>query len=510
MTEREWREASDMRKSTAMLAAIVVSAAVLRFWSLGAGIPYAIGVDEPEIMNRAVGMMRSGDFNPRFYDYPGLYIYVQLAVACVRFLVGAMSGEWYGLDQARPEHFYLWGRAVTAALGTATVALVYFIGLRWGTRYALVAAGLMAVMPMHVRESHYVLTDVPVTFFVTLAFLLSLRAHEQPRALAFLWAGVAAGLAAATKYPGGLALLLPLISVWMTHGARPSRLAGAVAAVVGAAVAFLAGAPYTLLDLPGFLNGYAHLMKSYAGAYPPEAPAITYFKHLLIALWWPGLLAVVGGVIFGVVRAVNGPGRVRWTLAVVFPLVYFWFISRQALAFGRYLLPLVPFLCVLAAVAVVAGVSLLRRFSIPRVARTALIVALTVGVILPPAIQAINFNRTHGAATVAQAYEWIMANVQGDATIVIEARNLVLPTGSFKGTNVRQLRDLAYEDYVARGVDYLVASSQCYGLYFDHPQKYQREDADYRRLFSQAREVARFSPPKGKPWPELIIFKVEH
>ena len=176
-----------------MLAVIVLSAAALRFWSLGAGIPYAIGVDEPEIMDRAITMMRTGDFNPRFYDYPGFYIYLQMVVACVRFLAGAMSGEWFALADARPEQFYLWARAVTATLGTATVALVYFIGLRWGTRYALVAASLMAVVPLHVRESHYVLTDVPVTFFVTLTFLLSLRAHEQARAMPFLLAGVAAG-----------------------------------------------------------------------------------------------------------------------------------------------------------------------------------------------------------------------------------------------------------------------------------------------------------------------------
>ena len=218
MTEREWREASDMRKSTATFATIVVAAAVLRFWSLGAGLPYSLGVDEPEIMDRALRMMRSGDFNPRFYDYPAFYIYVQLAVACLRFLSGAMGGEWYTLADARPEQFYLWARAVTATLGTATVALVYFIGLRWGTRYALVAASLMAVMPLHVRESHYVLTDVPVTFFVTLTFLLALRANEQARAMAFLLAGAAAGLAAATKYTGALALLLPLIAAWMTHG----------------------------------------------------------------------------------------------------------------------------------------------------------------------------------------------------------------------------------------------------------------------------------------------------
>ncbi|MBA2259315.1 MAG: phospholipid carrier-dependent glycosyltransferase, partial [Acidobacteria bacterium] len=437
------------------------------------------------------------------------YIYVQLAVACVRFLAGAMSGEWYALADARPEQFYLWARAVTATLGTATVALVYFIGLRWGTRYALVAASLMAVMPLHVRESHYVLTDVPVTFFVTLTFLLSLRANEQGRAVAFLLAGAAAGLAAATKYTGAVALLLPLVAAWMTHGVRPSRLAGALAAIAGAAVAFLVAAPYTLLDLPGFLNGYAVLMKSYAGKHPPDAPAITYLKHLRNAFWWPGMIAILGGVIFGIVRAINGPGRVRWTLAVLFPLVFFWFISRQAMVFGRYALPLVPFLCILAAVAVVAGVNLLRRFSIPRMVRTALIIALTVGVILPPGIQAIGFNRTHGAATVAQTYNWILANVPGDATIVIECRNLVAPTRSFKGTNVRQLRDMTYEDYVAQGVDYVVASSQCYGPYFENPKQFPREYGEYRALFSRMREVARFTPPRGKPWAEMIIFKVE-
>jgi 4-amino-4-deoxy-L-arabinose transferase-like glycosyltransferase len=211
LAEREWRETSDTKRALVTLAIILGLAAVLRFWGLGAGIPYAIGVDEPELMNRAVHMMRTGDYNPRFFDYGGLYIYLQFIVASLRFLAGAVSGEWSSLSQVGPEHFYLWGRALTAAFGTLTVLLVYLIGMRWGTRYALLASALMAVMPMHVRESHYVLTDVPVTFFVTLTFLLSLRAHEQPGATAFAWAGATAGLAIAIKYTGGLVVLLPLI-----------------------------------------------------------------------------------------------------------------------------------------------------------------------------------------------------------------------------------------------------------------------------------------------------------
>ena len=486
----------------------MVVAAVLRFWSLSAGIPYAIGDDEPQVMNRSVGMVRSGDFNPHFFDYPGLYLYVQAAVVVVRFLAGATAGEWSSLDQAQTPDFYLWGRAVTALLGTATVALVFFIGMRWGTRHALLAAGLLAVMPLHVRESHFVLTDVPVTFFVTLAMLLSLRAHEHPRASTYLWAGAAAGLAAATKYTGGVALVLPLIAVWMTPATRPSRLAGALAAIGGAAAAFLLAAPYTIIDLPGFLNGYAKLMGSYTGRAPAEAPAVTYLKHLRIALWWPGFLAVLGGVIFAVVRAIRGPGRVRWTLAIAFPVVYFWLLSKQTLVFGRYLLPLVPFLCVLAATAIVSGVSLLRRFSIPRLPRTVLITALTIAVLLPPMVSSVRANRMLGSQTAADAYAWIRANVPEKSSIVIESNRLTLVGAPYTSSNVRQLRDQTYDDYAAAHVDYLVASSQCYGGYFAEPHRFPREYAEYMRLFTQAQEVARFTPPPGKLWPELIIFRV--
>ena len=59
-----------------LLTLIVVLGAVLRFTALGQGIPFAIGVDEPEIVERAVRMMKTGDFDPHLFDYPGPYIYI--------------------------------------------------------------------------------------------------------------------------------------------------------------------------------------------------------------------------------------------------------------------------------------------------------------------------------------------------------------------------------------------------------------------------------------------------
>jgi 4-amino-4-deoxy-L-arabinose transferase-like glycosyltransferase len=502
-----------MRQSVITLAMILALAAMLRFVGLGTGIPFNIGVDEPEIMDRAIQMMRTGDFNPHFFDYPGLYFYVQLAVACLRFIIGATAGHWTSLDQINSADFYLWGRAVTAFLGTVTVFLVYQIGMRWGTRYAALAAGLMAVMPLHVRESHYVLTDVPLTFFVTLGLLLTLRAAERERAIDFAWAGAAAGLAAATKYPGALSLLVPLIAVWMTLGAKPSRIAASLAVIAGAAAAFLLTAPYTLLDLPAFLNGYAHLAGYYSPKPLAEPAAVTYFKHLTRSMAWPAFLLLLMGIGLGALRSIRGPGRVRWTVTLVFPLVYFYFLSGQTLIFGRYLLPLLPSVCLLAAAGCVSGVSLLRRFDIPRTARTAIIAAITIAAVLPPAWQSLVFMRTlTRTSTVELAHAWMLDNIPRGASVVIETQAL-LPGKGFNARNVPQLvqdyrSPQAYAEYVQEGVEYIVASSQKYGDAMQMPHKHPDLYAAYMRLFEQSREVARFTPDAEHPGPELRIYKL--
>ena len=503
-----------MRQSAITLAMILALAAMLRFVGIGSGIPFNIGVDEPEIMDRAIRMMRTGDFNPHFFDYPGLYFYVQLVVACLRFIVGATAGHWTSLDQVDAADFYLWGRAVTALLGTLTVFLVYHIGMRWGTRYAALAAGLMAVMPLHVRESHYVLTDVPLTFFVTLGLLLTLRAAERERAIDFAWAGAAAGLAAATKYPGALSLLVPLIAVWLTLGAKPSRLAASLAVLAGAAAAFLLAAPYTILDLPAFLNGYAHLAGYYSPKPLAEAAAITYFKHLTRSMAWPAFVLLLIGIGLGAVRSIRGPGRVRWTVTLVFPLVYFYFLSGQTLVFGRYLLPLLPSVCLLAAAGCVSGVSLLRRFDIPRAARTAIIAAITIAAVLPPAWQSLVFMRTlTRTSTVELAHAWMLDNIPKGSSIVIETQAL-LTGNAFKARNVPQLvqdyrAPQEYGDYVEAGVEYIVASSQKYGDALQMPHKQPALYAAYMRLFEQSREVARFTPDAEHPGPELRIYKLK-
>ncbi len=229
---------------------------------------------------------------------------------------------------------------------------------------------------------------------------------------------------------------------------------------------------------------------------------------------WPAFLLLLGGLGLGAVRAVRGPGRVRWTITIAFPLLYYYFLSGQTLVFGRYLLPLLPFVCVLAAVGTVSGVSLLRRFDIPRAPRTAVIAALTAAALLPPAWQSLGFIRTIArTSTIEQAHTWILSDIPKGASIVIETQALLLSSQRYKAKNVPQLvldsrTPGDYDGYVKAGVDYLVASSQKYGDAFTRPKDFPELYDAYARLFGQSQEVMRFTPSEEHPGPEIRVFRL--
>lgn len=504
------------------LGVTLVGAALLRVWALGQGIPFAVGVDEPEVMERAVRMIKTGDFNPHFYDYPALYIYIQAAVASVRFLVGAMRGQWSALAQVSAADFYLWARAVTASVGTASVYLLYRAGLRWGTTVALLGAALFAVMPLHVRESHFVLTDVPTTFFVVLTLLLSLRAYEQPRLATFILAGTAAGLAAAAKYNGGLAVVMPVIACLGSRGARRPKAALMGAMLAAVFVVFLLTAPYTVLDLPTFLNAFARLSSDYRTPVARAEPvAITALKEIRNALDWRqssilaavpvgvGSLLAIGGVVLGLWRSlVARPVRTPWALATLFPLLYFWFVARQNLHFARYLLPLLPSVSLLTAAFIVRLAIRIWAMRIPPASRVAIVTAIVAAAIVPPLWMSIGFDMNASKTwTTAEAYSWIVETVPKGAAIRLEGRSLVLPA-EYHPSYAKQLYGDSAAADAAKGIQYLVASSEQYGPSQRDPRNHPDEYAGYQRLWAETQEVARFTPSDAHPGPELRILKV--
>ena len=508
--------ASVGRLPTALaLTVIVIAAAALRFWNLGAGIPYDLNIDEPQIMSRSVEMMRTGNFNPHFFDYPGLYLHLQMATAALRFLFGATRGEWASLNDVGMEDFFLWGRAVTALFGTGTVLLVYLAGRHWGTAAAIFAAALLAVLPSHVRESHFILTDTPATFFATLALVLTLRAHKIARTRSFAAAGVACGLAAAMKYNAGMVILVPVLGAMFSGSdvrsgrglAERSKRTGAV--LLSAIGAFLLAAPYTVLALPEFLNGFAHLAQAYPSTSAGGEPGLViYLKHLRNGLGRLASLVACAGLILAALEVVRGDRRVRALCATVFPLAYLFVISGRGLIYGRYLLPLLPFVGLLAGVAVDRAWS--SAFWLRRAPRAGqgLTVVIALLALVSPLQQAWGFNANRSVAgTPALAYEWIANNVPRHASIAVEARALLLPSSRYRSRQIPLLSGKPAAE-ILECYDYVVASSVAYADVFRDPQRQPVEHALYADLFLKGERAATFSPSAQHPGPELVLLRM--
>ena len=92
------------------------------------------------------------------------------------------------------------GRLLSAAIGIATIFLVYRTGrLLYGPSTGVIAALIMALMPYHVIVTRQVLLDGPATFFTTLTLYLVAKFAATGRPWFLAATGTALGLSFMTK-----------------------------------------------------------------------------------------------------------------------------------------------------------------------------------------------------------------------------------------------------------------------------------------------------------------------
>src|SRR5262249_6917093 len=155
------------------------------------------------------------------YDYPALLWYLLFVLDRVAFWgaqqLHLVTGEWeeLGVFDGNPIPFFLLGWTLSTVFGAATLGICYLLGRRlFSPAHGLLAAALLACTFLHVRDSALATVDVPMTFFVVLSLLGAANVLRRGRTRDYLLAGVAAGLATATKYS---AVLVP-IALLVAHG----------------------------------------------------------------------------------------------------------------------------------------------------------------------------------------------------------------------------------------------------------------------------------------------------
>lgn len=335
---------------------------VLRLQYCYEGLPYLHYWDEPQLASTALSMMRSGDFNPHFFNYGSLMIELNLLMDCVHALslLGAPPRTGQSLQNvgeivinadtgwhwtiSHPS-FYFWNRIITAVMGSLTIPLVGRLGKQlMGPVAGLTAAAVLTGLTVHIEESALISNDAPVTFWVILATFGCGAWMVEGRAAGWRWALIVCGLAVSCKYNSGIALLLPLtalgISAW--EGRLPPRWPLALLLMP---LSFLLTTPYAILDLPHFLNDVGYELRHYkvlGHGISTVTPGWPNLRRQLEQFWdnlGPLLLLGLGGGLWSL-RLRRG-----WLLWL-FPVVYCAYMSNTRIDFHRNFLVIYPFLAI--------------------------------------------------------------------------------------------------------------------------------------------------------------------
>ena len=120
--------------------------------------------------------------------------------------------------------------------------------------HGILSAAFLALTMGFVNISHYATVDVPMLFWMLAAFLRATHVLRGGDRKSHLLAGIFAGLAAGTKYPGGVVLLSLLAAHLLREGRHDHR--ALVYGVVPSAITFVAANPPMLLSSCEFFESF--------------------------------------------------------------------------------------------------------------------------------------------------------------------------------------------------------------------------------------------------------------
>jgi len=383
--------------------------------------------------------------NPHFFAYGSFPLYLLAAVGNVLSHISAPLANFANLT--------LTGRVLNAIFDCGTIFLVGWLGLlltndhtpgrRYAWSVALLAAALVAFTPFQLQLSHFYTVDTMLLFFVTLTVLACVVLVDTDKPVRWsLVAGLGYGLALATKFsaaPLAVSLFVALAMRWYRRGLSSIIVPLLLSFCVTLAV-FLIAMPYALLDMPEFIQQVAQqgdlargaLDLPYVRQFAGTTPYVYEAQNMLF--WGMGLmlgLAALAGFLWlcwRVWKRDAGP----WLVVLSWVVVYGVITGGFYVKYMRYMLPIYPFLTLMAASILIA----LLKFSRERVkdARTKSYIAI----ILPYAAIVVVLAGTmfQGLAllnvysqpnTRIQASRWIFSHLKPGSVLTYEQWDDSLP-----------------------------------------------------------------------------------
>ena len=430
-----------MRHELILRLALLILAAFLRFVPIGGGLPYISYVDEGHVLHPAIELLQARDFDSTRFTYPPLTSYLTIVAAKIYSPIYRLvhdrplqadlprSEEFHtalgdNYDLIAPPEIIILGRFVVACLSLGTVwlagALARSLG---GERAGWFAMLFSAIAPALVSRGSIAIIDTTAAFFAlaTIYFCERLRlvASSRNALRQAALAGAAAGFAFGGKYTVGLVFT----AVVVTIATLPRPLRGKATLLAAAGAGLVAG---IYVSVPAAILHPAKIiaeLQSQASFYQTIRSDQGFVMAALSAAEIGPLFLIAGlaGVVaMGWRRNTRGAIWSWLTFAALLLVAVTWPIFHPF----RNLLPLVPLLCISAAL-FLERVARYSDRALFRVATVAIALLLTFSL----AWESVQYVRTRLTTTDSrvQAIDWLQRNAARDARILAVRELAILP-----------------------------------------------------------------------------------
>jgi hypothetical protein len=304
-------------------------------------------------------------FNPGWFEKPPFHTYTNYFLAVL-----PASGIASALDLStadRERLLLVWSRLVSISLFLAAAGLFYVTVRRaFGAFSANVLTALLASSAGLIAHVHFLTADIPVMAWMLAAFHFSHRVLVGGRLSDYLFAGLFTGIATATKY-NGLAIGVAFVAAhylrhyylqkrpfrWMDC-VFPAKLVAGVALVV---LGFVFANPFSIIDRRTFVYDFVHNYKV-AFVYEGQTGSSygAFFLAIIEVVGVPGFVVLVAGWIGSLILALTGRvgpmQKAAMAMAVVVVVLYYVKFAPAPRLETRFVLPIVPFVALVPALAV--------------------------------------------------------------------------------------------------------------------------------------------------------------
>lgn len=497
------------------LLALLLLATWLYTWGLTRNLPYANEADENIFVDRAIVMLSTGDWNPRWFGHPGSTIFYPL-LAIYRLWTWWSGGAYPDLPTwfaAEPAPFYYLARLLSVAYTLLAVPLTYQIGRRvFNATTGVVGATLLLTYPTLLLHIKSVRTDGVGLTLALLAIWACLQLYQRPTLGHHLAAGIVIGLGVASRY--FLVLFTPLL-LWCSWLATSPAVGKEdwrrlvrpwLGALLALGVSFALSTPYFILD---FSHAWQGLLTEGRSTHPgadglsPLQNFFWYFAQIAHSEYGlvQSLFASVG------VMAILVQRRALPLSLVGSALLFLAGIAVSPLHWLRWALPIFPIAALISAQGLVTTVDLIIRQQ-PKVPACYLLGGLLVAAMAVPGLYSLQLSiQDANPNTRLAARLWLLEHLPATAKGLQEPyTSLLIGDPRMNSIGLSLGTDHTLDDYRRDGYTHLVISSYMYDRFLAEPARHPSEAAFYRALQQGSTPLVTFAPTWFRGGPTIQIY----